>query len=49
LAELAAAPLPSDERVVGAEYLDILAEAVTARNGWKRILARCSPAAVRGR
>lgn len=48
LAELAAAPLPSDERVVGAEYLDILAEAVTARNGWKRILARC-PAAVRGR
>lgn len=44
LAELAAAPLPSDERVVGAEYLDILAEAVTARNGWKRILARCSPA-----
>lgn len=44
LAELAAAPLPSDDRVVGAEYLDILAEAVTARNGWKRILARCSPA-----
>lgn len=43
LAELAAAPLPSDDRVVGAEYLDILGEAVTARNGWKRILARCSP------
>lgn len=47
LAELAAAPLPSDERVVGTEYLDILAEAIKARNGWKRILARCSPAAVR--
>ncbi len=43
LAELAAAPFPCDDRVIGAEYLDILAEAVTARNGWKRILARCSP------
>jgi len=43
LAELAAAPLPGDDRVVGAEYLDILAEAVMARNGWKRILTRCSP------
>lgn len=49
LAELAAAPLPSDERVVGTEYLDILAEAIKARNGWKRILARCSPAASRRR
>jgi len=43
LNELAATPLPNDERVDGAEYLDILAEAITARNGWKRILARCSP------
>ena len=25
------------------EYLDILREAVVARNGWKRILDRCSP------
>ena len=24
------------------EYLDILAEAIRARNGWKRILGRCS-------
>jgi len=26
------------------EHLDILNEAVSARNGWKRILARCAPA-----
>lgn len=39
LAELAAAPLPSDERVDGVEYLDILAEAIKARNGWKRMEA----------
>ncbi len=25
------------------EYFDILREAVTARNGWKRILTRCAP------
>jgi len=25
-----------------AEYLDILDEAVSARNGWKRIFARCT-------
>ena len=25
------------------EYIDILREAVSARNGWKRILERCSP------
>ena len=49
LSELAAAPLPNDERVDGAEYLDILAEAITARNGWKRILARCSPPTTRVR
>lgn len=49
LRELAAAPLPNDERVDGAEYLDILAEAITARNGWKRILARCAPSGVRSR
>jgi hypothetical protein len=49
LSELAAAPLPNDERVDGAEYLDILAEAITARNGWKCILARCAPSGVRRR
>jgi hypothetical protein len=44
LAEHAKAPRPNDERVDGDEYLDILAEAVSSRNGWKRILARCAPA-----
>jgi hypothetical protein len=43
LAEYAQGPMPSDDRVDVAEYLDILGEAVAARNGWKRILARCSP------
>lgn len=43
LAEYAQGPMPADDRVDTAEYLDILAEAVAARNGWKRILARCSP------
>lgn len=33
---------PSDDRVNQAELFDILADAVEARNGWKRILARCS-------
>lgn len=41
--ELAREPMPSDERVDPAEYLGILREAATARNGWKRILTRCSP------
>lgn len=31
-----------DEAVPVNEYLDILREAVQARNGWKRILARCA-------
>jgi hypothetical protein len=35
-------PKTSDERVDHDELLDILREAVQARNGWKRILARCS-------
>lgn len=43
LAEFAKAPPPNDERVDEDEYLDIVAEAVSARNGWKRILDRCSP------
>ena len=43
LSELAEEPMPPDERVHGAEYVDILREAIAARNGWKRILDRCSP------
>ena len=35
--------LPSDASVDLDEYLDILQEAVEARNGWKRILQRCAP------
>lgn len=42
LAQFARGPAPSDDRVERTELLDILAEAVEARNGWKRILARCS-------
>ena len=41
LAELAAGYVPSDERVNGEEYLDILAAAIESRAGWKRILSRC--------
>lgn len=33
----------TDEQVDAAEHVDILREAVRARNGWKRILARCAP------
>ena len=43
LQELANDPVPSEDRVDGNEYADILKEAVSARNGWKRILARCAP------
>jgi len=43
LAEYAQGPMPADDRVDTAEYLYILGEAVAARNGWKRILTRCSP------
>lgn len=42
LSELAEGLIPADERVDGSEYVDILREAVAARNGWKRILERCS-------
>ena len=42
LTQYARGPAPSDDRVEPTELLDILAEAVDARNGWKRILARCS-------
>ena len=33
---------PPDERVDADEYYDILANAITKRNGWKLILERCS-------
>jgi hypothetical protein len=42
LAELERKAPPADQ-VDPAEYIDILREAVAARNGWKRILARCAP------
>lgn len=34
---------PPEDRVDRDEYVDILSEAVSTRNGWKRILARCAP------
>ena len=42
LAQYARGPGPGDNQVERSELLDLLAEAVEARNGWKRILARCS-------
>ena len=42
LAELEEHGLPGDEIVEPEELRDILHEAVAVRNGWKRILARCS-------
>jgi len=42
VSELAEGAMPPDERVDGAEYVDILREAVAARNGWKCIRERCS-------
>lgn len=43
LAELDETWTPPDARVDADELIDILREAVDARNGWKRILKRCSP------
>jgi hypothetical protein len=43
LAEHEQGSMPPDERVNAVEYVDILREALAARNGWKRILQRCSP------
>jgi hypothetical protein len=37
--------MPPDDSVDRTEYLATLHEAVDARNGWKRILKRCSPPA----
>ncbi len=42
LHELEQGALPADNRVEPEVYLGILREAVAARNGWKRILERCS-------
>jgi hypothetical protein len=44
LDELEQEGMPPDERVAGDEYVDILREAIAARNGWKHIRERCSPA-----
>ncbi|QQR48530.1 hypothetical protein JKA73_08580 [Myxococcus xanthus] len=41
--EYAARAAPSDERVSVAEVVELVREAAAARNGWKRILARCAP------
>ena len=50
LADLDPGTTLADDRVDAGEYLDILGEAVAARNGWKRILARCAaPRPVRAR
>ena len=43
LSELEGGPMPMTDRVDADEYVAILREAVLARNGWKRILERCSP------
>ncbi|EXI84471.1 MAG: hypothetical protein AW11_03855 [Candidatus Accumulibacter regalis] len=43
LAEHEQGSMPPDERVDAVEYVEILREAVAVRNGWKRILQRCSP------
>jgi hypothetical protein len=43
LDEYAGTSLTGDERVDDQEIVDILAEATSVRNGWKRILERCSP------
>ena len=42
LADLVSRPLPADDRVDSAEYVEILTEAIGQRNGWKAILERCS-------
>jgi len=43
LAEYAHGPLPGDSRLDHAQHLSILSTAVNARNGWKHILAACTP------
>jgi hypothetical protein len=41
--------VPGDETVDRAELVDILRDAAQARNGWKRILARCAEQRTRSR
>ncbi|SAK74592.1 hypothetical protein AWB75_04164 [Caballeronia catudaia] len=43
LEQHAKASLPPDDRVDHDEYLDILRDATSARNGWQKILKRCAP------
>jgi hypothetical protein len=43
LQELEGEVAPPDERVCHQEYIDILRSAVSARNGWKKILLACTP------
>ena len=45
LAQYSCGPLPSENEVDREEYLEILTEAIGARNGWKRILQACAPSA----
>lgn len=40
---LAQQPPPADERVDATEFIEIVDEACSARNGWTRILERCAP------
>ena len=42
-AEYAKNGVPDDVRISRDELVDVVAPAVAARNGWKRILAYCSP------
>ena len=42
LSQFVQGPMPAPGEVDTGEYVDILGEAVAARNGWKRILERCS-------
>lgn len=49
LDELVEQGVPGDETVDRAELVDILRDAAQARNGWKRILARCAEQRARSR
>ena len=44
LSEIESGPLPPDDRVDPAEYIDVLRDAIASRNGWKRIHGRCASA-----
>jgi hypothetical protein len=43
VAEYARKWVPEGEGLNRSELVEVLAEAVEARNGWKRILGRCGP------